>query len=254
MTTRKVKKVLVSQPEPANGKSPYYDIGERYNVEFVFRPFFMVERVSIKEFRKQRVDILDHTGVVFTSRAAVDHFFSIAEETKTPIPEAMKYFCVSEAVALYLQKYIVYRKRRIFFSETSQVEGLDAAFTKHSKERLLYPVAEEHNDKVCNFLTEKGMNFTKSVMYRTVSNDFEDGEELDADMVLFFSPQGVSSLMKNFPDLEQGDMAIGCFGLATAKALEAEGLRVDCLAPQPEYPSMTMAVDAFLEKNHQEHK
>lgn len=252
MAPRKVEKVLVSQPEPANGKSPYYDIGDKYNVEFVFKPFFKIERVSIKEFRQQKVDILEHTGVVFTSRASIDHFFSIAEEMKTPIPESMKYFCLSEAIALYLQKYIVYRKRRIFFSETGQVEGLDAALTKHSKELLLYPVAEEHNDKVCNFLNEKEIKYTKSVMYRTVSNDFKEG--LNADMVLFFSPQGVSSLMKNFPNFEQGDMAIGCFGLSTAKALEDGGLRVDCLAPQPEYPSMTMAIEAFLEKNHKAHK
>ncbi len=252
MATRKVEKVLVSQPEPANGKSPYYEIGDKFNVEFVFKPFFKIERVTIKEFRKQKVEILDHTGVIFTSRAAVDHFFSIAEEMKALVPESMKYFCLTEAIALYLQKYIVYRKRRIFFSETGLVEGLDAAFSKHNKERLLYPVAEEHNNKVCNFLTKKGLNYTKSVMYRTVSNDFKEG--LNADMVLFFSPQGVSSLMRNFPDFEQGDMAIGCFGLSTAKTLEDEGLRVDCLAPQPEYPSMTMAIEAFLEMNHQEHK
>lgn len=253
MATRKVKRVLVSQPAPANGKSPYYDLGEKYNVEFSFRPFIKVERVSIKEFRQQRINISDFTAIMMTSRTAIDHFFSICEEQKITMPETTKYFCLSEAIALYLQKYIVYRKRKIFFSQTGKVEGLETAFTKHSKEKMLYPVPEEHNEVVQNYLIEKKLDFTTSVMYRTVSNDYEKGETLDTDMVLFFSPQGVCSLLKNFPDFKQGDMAIGCFGATTASTLEEEGLRVDCLAPQPEFPSMTMALDAFLEENHKRH-
>ena len=253
MATRKVKRVLVSQPVPANGKSPYYDLGEKYNVEFSFRPFIKVERVSIKEFRQQRINISDFTAIMMTSRTAIDHFFSICEEQKITMPETTKYFCLSEAIALYLQKYIVYRKRKIFFSQTGKVEGLETAFTKHSKEKMLYPVPEEHNEVVQNYLIEKKLDFTTSVMYRTVSNDYEKGETLDTDMVLFFSPLGVCSLLKNFPDFKQGDMAIGCFGATTASTLEEEGLRVDCLAPQPEFPSMTMALDAFLEENHKRH-
>ncbi len=253
MATRKVKRVLVSQPAPANGKSPYYDLGEKYNVEFSFRPFIKVERVSIKEFRQQRINISDFTAIMMTSRTAIDHFFSICEEQKITMPETTKYFCLSEAIALYLQKYIVYRKRKIFFSQTGKVEGLETAFTKHSKEKMLYPVPEEHNEVVQNYLIEKKLDFTTSVMYRTVSNDYEKGETLDTDMVLFFSPLGVCSLLKNFPDFKQGDMAIGCFGATTASTLEEEGLRVDCLAPQPEFPSMTMALDAFLEENHKRH-
>ena len=253
MATRKVKRVLVLQPAPANGKSPYYDLGEKYNVEFSFRPFIKVERVSIKEFRQQRINISDFTAIMMTSRTAIDHFFSICEEQKITMPETTKYFCLSEAIALYLQKYIVYRKRKIFFSQTGKVEGLETAFTKHSKEKMLYPVPEEHNEVVQNYLIEKKLDFTTSVMYRTVSNDYEKGETLDTDMVLFFSPLGVCSLLKNFPDFKQGDMAIGCFGATTASTLEEEGLRVDCLAPQPEFPSMTMALDAFLEENHKRH-
>ena len=249
MSVRKVKKVLISQPEPTNGKSPYYDLGEKYNVEFSFRPFIKVEGLSSKEFRQQRINILDYTAVVMTSRTAIDHFFSLCEDLKTAIPETMKYFCLSEAIALYLQKYIVYRKRRIFFSKTGRVDGLDAAFTKHSGEKLLLPVPEEHNEDVQNFLRSKKLDFTPSIMYRTVSNDYEEGETLDTDMILFFSPLGVSSLLKNFPDFVQGDLGIGCFGAGTAKVLEDNGLRVDCLAPQPEYPSMTMALDAFLQAN-----
>lgn len=250
MTARTINKILVSQPAPSNGKSPYFDLGEKYNVDFIFRPFIKVERVSMKEFRQQKINILDFTGIVMTSRTAVDHFFSICEELKITMPEGMKYFCLSEAIALYLQKYIVYRKRKIFFSQTGRVDGLSAAFAKHSKEKLLYPVPEEHSDKVEKFLISKKLDYTTSVMYRTVSNDYEEGEKLDADMVLFFSPLGVSSLLKNFPDFKQADMAIGCFGHGTAKYLEEEGLRIDCLAPQPEFPSMTMALDAFLKENH----
>ncbi len=250
MAVRKVKKVLISQPRPGNGKSPYFELGEKYHVEFQFRPFIKVERVSLKEFRHQRINILDFTGIVMTSRTAVDNFFSLCEEQKITMPESMKYFCISETVALYLQKYIVYRKRKIFFSQTGKIEGLNTAFTKHSKENLLVPVPEEHNEEVLNYLTSKKLKFTPSIMYRTVSNDYEEGEVLDTDMIVFFSPMGVQSLMKNFPGFKQGDMAIGCFGAATAKAISDEGLRLDCEAPTPEYPSMSMALDAFLKENH----
>lgn len=249
MTPRKVKKILISQPQPSNGKSPYFELGEKYCVEFEFRPFIKVERVSLKEFRQQRIAILDFTGVVMTSRTAVDNFFSLCEEQRIIMPETMKYFCISETVALYLQKYIVYRKRKIFFSSTGKIEGLNSAFAKHSKENLLFPVPEEHSDEVHNYLTSRKLKFTTSIMYRTISNDYEEGETLDADMIVFFSPMGVSSLKKNFPDFQQGDMAIGCFGAATAKAIEEEGMRLDCVAPLPEYPSMIMALDAFLKEN-----
>lgn len=253
MTIRKVKKILISQPKPSNGKSPYFELCEKYHVEFQFRPFIRVERVSLKEFRHQRINILDFTGIVMTSRTAVDNFFSLCEEQKITMPETMKYFCISETVALYLQKYIVYRKRKIFFSQTGKIEGLNTAFTKHSKENLLFPVPEEHNDEVHNYLTSKKLKYTTSVMYRTVSNDYEEGETLDTDMIIFFSPLGVHSLLKNFPNFDQGDMAIGCFGAATAKTIQDEGLRLDCEAPTPEYPSMSMALDAFLKDNHKKH-
>ncbi|WP_436416507.1 uroporphyrinogen-III synthase [Petrimonas sp.] len=249
MTLRKVKKILISQPEPSNGKSPYYELREKFNIELQFRPFIKVERVTAKEFRHQRINILDFTGIVMTSRTAVDNFFSLCEELKITMPETMKYFCISETVALYLQKYIVYRKRKIFFSQTGKIEGLNTAFTKHSKENLLVPVPEEHNEEVLNYLTSKKLKFTVSVMYRTVSNDYAEGETLDADMLIFFSPLGVQALKKNFPDFQQGDMAIGCFGPATAKVIEDEGWRLDCEAPTPEYPSMAMVLDAFLKEN-----
>lgn len=253
MNARKVKKILISQPKPKSDRSPYYDLAEKYEVEVSFYPFIKVERVSLKEFRQQKINILDYTAIIFTARTAVDKFFSICEEMKIAIPESMKYFCVSEVVALYLQKYIVYRKRKIFFSQTGKIDGLSNTFSKHAKEKFLFPVPEEHNDEVCNFLIEKKINFTKSVMYRTVSNEFEEGEKLDYDMIIFFSPLGIHSLETNFPNFKQGTMAIGCFGNTTAKAIEDAGLRLDCLAPQPDFPSMAAALEDFLKDNHTHH-
>lgn len=254
MNARKVNKILVSQPKPSSDRSPYFEIADKYQVELQFRQLIKVERVSSKEFRQQRIRILDFSGIVLTSRTAVDHLFSLCEELKVIMPDSMKYFCISETVALYLQKYIVYRKRKIFFSQTGKIDGLNNAFTKHSKEKLLFPVPEEHNSKVSQYLTEKKLDFTESVMYRTVSDDFKPGEKLDTDMIIFFSPLGVAALKKNFPYLKQGDMAIGCFGANTAKAVEDEGFRLDFCAPQPEYPSVTAALDAFLEENHKKHQ
>lgn len=253
MNARKVKKILISQPKPTTEKSPYFEIADKFHVEMSFFPFIKVDRVSMKEFRQQRINILDFTAIVFTARTAVDKFFSICEELKISMPETMKYFCISETVALYLQKYIVYRKRKIFFSQTGKIDGLSNSLTKHAKEKFLLPVPEEHNDEVTLFLDQKKINYTKSVMYRTVSNEFDENEKLDYDMIIFFSPLGIQSLVTNFPDFKQGDMAIGCFGSATAKTVEDSGLRLDCEAPQPDYPSMTAALEAFLKENHKNH-
>ncbi|HOM63931.1 MAG TPA: uroporphyrinogen-III synthase [Dysgonamonadaceae bacterium] len=253
MNVRKVKKILISQPKPTTDKSPYYEIAEKFHVEIHFRPFIKVERVSVKEFRQQRINIPDYTAIVFTARTAIDHFFSLCEELRITMPETMKYFCISESVALYLQKYIVYRKRKIFFSQTGKIEGLNNAITKHSKEKFLVPLPDQHNGEVTRFLEEKKIDYTESVMYRTVSNDFDKDEPFDYDMVIFFSPAGVQSLFKNFPDFKQGDIAIGCFGSTTAKAVEEAGLRLDCEAPLPGLPSMTAALENFLKENHKNH-
>lgn len=247
--TFNIKKILISQPQPQSEKSPYFDIAEKFNLELVFRPFFKVEGITAKEFRQQRINILEYTAIVLTAKTAVDHFFRLCEEMRITIPETMKYFCTSESIALYLQKYIVYRKRKIFFSTTGKINGMASNFTKHNKEKFLIPVSDVHTDDVANFLDTKKINYTKSVMYRTVNNDFAKGERLDYDMLIFFTPVGVSTLLKNFPNFEQGQTAIGCFGLATAKAITDAGLRLDCQAPQPEYPSMTAALEAFLKAN-----
>lgn len=240
-----VKKVLVSQPRPSSEKSPYFDIAEKYGVEMVFRPFIKVEGLTAKEFRQSKINIADFTAVIFTARTAIDHFFRLCEEMRIPVSDNMKYFCTTESIALYLQKYIVYRKRKIFHGTTGKLEGLLPALTKHNKEKYLYVVSDvNRNDS--NILDENKINYTKAVMYRTVSNDFGPEEKFDYDMLLFFSPQGIESLMKNFPDFNQGDIKIGTFGPSAANAVKNAGLRLDFEAPSPKAPSMTAALDLFL--------
>ena len=248
----KIKKVLVSQPKPATEKSPYFDIAEKFGVEIDFRPFFKVEPLTSKEFRQQKISILDHTAVVFTSRHAINHFFHLCEELRVAIPETMKYFCVTEAIAVYLQKYIVYRKRKIFFGQTGKVEDLPVVIGKHHKEKYLIPVSDIHKEDLISLLEAKKISYTKAVMYRTVSNDFEDNEKFDYDMLVFFSPSGISSLLKNFPNFEQKDIKIGCFGPTTAKAIKDAGLRLDMESPTPEAPSITAALEMYLKKQQSE--
>ena len=248
----KIKKVLVSQPKPASDKSPYYDIAEKYGVEIVFRPFIKVESLSAKEFRQQKVSILDHTAIIFTSRHAIDHFFNLCTDLRVTIPETMKYFCTSEQIALYIQKYAQYRKRKVFFGETGKFNDLLPLIVKKSSEKFFVPVSDVHNDEIKSALEGKKINFTEAVMYRTVSNDFTEEEKFDYDMLLFFSPAGITSLLKNFPKFEQGDIAIGCFGPATAKAVKDAGLRLDLEAPTVETPSMTAALDKFIAEHNQE--
>lgn len=242
----KIKKVLVSQPKPASDKSPYYDIAEKYGVKIDFRPFIKVESLSAKEFRQQKVSILDHTAIVFTSRHAIDHFFNLCTELRVTIPETMKYFCTSEQIALYIQKYVQYRKRKVFFGATGKFNDLLPSIVKHNSEKYFVPLSDVHNDEIKDALDAKKIQHTEAVMYRTVSTDIANGEEFDYDMLLFFSPAGITSLMKNFPGFEQNDIAIGCFGPATAKAVKDAGLRLDLEAPTVESPSMTAALDKFI--------
>ena len=246
----KIKKVLVSQPKPASEKSPYYDIAEKYGVKIDFRPFIKVESLSAKEFRQQKVSILDHTAVIFTSRHAIDHFFNLCTEMRVTIPETMKYFCVTEAVALYIQKYVQYRKRKIFFGATGKIEDLVSSIVKHKTEKYLVPMSDVHNDDVKNLLDKNNIQHTEAVMYRTVSNDFTSDEEFDYDMLVFFSPAGVTSLKKNFPDFDQKEIRIGTFGSTTAQAVRDAGLRLDLEAPTVQAPSMTAALDMFIKENN----
>ena len=236
----------VSQPKPSSEKSPYFDIAEKYGVQMEFRPFIKVESVTPKEFRAQKISILDYTAVIFTARTAIDHFFHLCEGLRITIPETMKYFCLTESIALYLQKYTVYRKRKIFFGNTGKLDDLMPAIMKHSGEKFILPVSDVHNDEQTALLDKSGISYTKAVMYRTVSNDFTDEEKFDYDMLVFFSPSGINSLLKNFPDFEQKDIKIGCFGPTTAKAVKDAGLRLDVEAPSKESPSMTAALDKYF--------
>ena len=249
-----IKKVLVSQPKPASEKSPYFDIAEKYGVEIDFRPFIKVEPLTSKEFRQQRISILDYTAVIFTARTAIDHFFHLCEELRVTIPETMKYFCMTEAIAVYLQKYIVYRKRKIFYGQTGKPEDLVTVIGKHSKEKYLAPVSDVHKDDLFAMLDAKRITYTKAVMFRTVSNDFTKEESFDYDMLVFFSQAGIASLLKNFPDFKQEDIRIGCFGPTTAKAVKEAGLRLDVEAPTPEAPSMTAALELYLKRQQEAEK
>ena len=220
-----VKKILVSQPKPTSDKSPYYDIARDFDVELVFRPFIKVEGMTQQEFRKQKVNIPDYTAIVFTSRHAIDHFFQLTKEMRITMPETTKYFCVTETIALYIQKYAPYRKRKIFFGETGKIDDLLPAMTKHKTEKYLVPVSN-------NFTEEEKKNF-------------------DYDMAIFFSPAGIKALHEDFPDMKPGDIKIATFGPATAKAVREMGLSLALEAPTERYPSMTGALRHFLQEEEE---
>ena len=244
----KIKKILVSQPQPTTEKSPYYDIIDKYSVKIDFRPFIKVEPISAKEFRSQRINITDHTAIIFNARHGIDHFFHLCEELRVTVPETMKYFCVSETVALYLQKYIQYRKRKIFFSQTGKFSDLAVLLNKHAEEKYLYITSDVRNEETMSILENAKINFDQAIMYRTVSNHISEDELKDYDMLVFFSPAGIKSLLESVPNMEQGDRFIASFGSTTAQAVHDAGLRLDLEAPSPGVPSMTMALDNFLKE------
>lgn len=245
----KIKKILVSQPKPTTEKSPYFDISDKYNVKIDFRPFIKVEPIPAKEFRTQKISILDHTAIIFNARHGIDHFFRVCEEMRITVPETMKYFCVTESVAVYLQHYIHYRKRKVFFGANGKMSDLVTVLNKHADEKFLFITSDVQNEENMKALESSKITFKKAELYRTVSNDFTSEEEFNYDMLLFFSPMGIQSLMKNFPNFDQGDIQIGCFGATTAQAVRDAGLRLDLEAPLPGIPSMTMALDAFLKEH-----
>lgn len=245
-----IKKILVSQPKPSSEKSPYFDIMRKHDVELIFRPFIKVERLSPREFRAQRINILDHTAVIFTSRHAIDNFFLLCQEMRVEIPEDIKYFCITETISHYIQKYVQYRKRKVFFGDTGKIADLMPMIQKHKNDKYFIPQSDVHSSELSELLDSKGISYTSGVMYRTVSNDFTSEEEFDYDMLVFFSPSGIQSLLKNFPDYAQGETAIATFGPATAKSVTDAGLRLDLQAPTPEYPSITSALDAYLKQHN----
>ena len=241
----KIKKILISQPKPCTEKSPYFDLAEKHKVKLDFRQFIQVEGVSGKDFRANRLSILDHTAVIFTSRTAIDHFFRICEEVRVQVPDTMKYFCNSESIAVYLQKYIVYRKRKIFYGKKRFADLMDI-LVKHNGEKYLVPVSDVHNEEIPKLLTKHKVNHSVTVLYKTVSSDLKDLKLDDYDALVFYSPSGIASLMANFPEFKQENVKIATFGPSTLNAAKEAALKVNIKVPSPEFPSMTMALDTFI--------
>ncbi len=243
----KVKSILVSQPEPKVENSPYFDIQQKYKVKIDFRPFIHVEGVNAKEIRQQKIDLNNYTSIILTSKNSVDHYFRVAEEMRFKVPETMKYFCQSEAIAYYLQKYVVYRKRKIYVGQKDFVD-LSPLIKKFKDDKFLLPASDKLNDDVPQTLNGLSVNWTQGIFLRTAMSDLSDLADVKYDVLCFFSPTGINSLFKNFPDFVQDNTRIGVFGSTTKKEAELFGLRVDIMAPTPEAPSMTMAIDQYLAK------
>ncbi|MDX2359263.1 MAG: uroporphyrinogen-III synthase [Crocinitomicaceae bacterium] len=240
-----IKTILVSQPKPEGKKSPYFDLEEKYGLKIDFRSFIHVEGIDAQEFRKQKIDIGEHTAIILTSKTAVDHYFRVSEEMRFEVPDSMKYFCISEAVAYYLQKYVAYRKRKIFFGKQTIVDLVDV-LKKHRKEKFLLPCTDRLRDKIPATLQENDLNFTKAILYKTVASDLSDLQNVYYDMLVFYSPGGIESLLKNFPKFKQNETVIAAFGPTTANAIVKNKLRLDLHAPQPNAPSMTGAIENFV--------
>jgi len=244
---RKVESILVSQPEPQDNNSPYLSLASKYNIKIDFRPFIQVDPVSTKDFRKQKIDILSHTAIIFTSRNAVDHFFRICMDLKVEMPADMKYFCISEQTSYYLQKYIVIRKRKIFTGLRTATDLLEI-LKKHKNEKFLFPCSDIRKDDIPSFLQINGFKYSEAIIYRTVASDLSDLENVYYDIIAFFSPSGINSLFVNFPDFEQNNTRIAAFGPTTAKAVKDAGLILDIEAPLPNAPSMTGALELYIKQ------
>lgn len=246
-TEKSVQSVLITLPRPETDKSPYYDLAKKYQFEVDFHPFIRVEGVPGKEFRKQRIDITQYTAVIFNSRSAIDHFFRICEELKVKVSQDMKYFCITEAVALYLQKFILYRKRKVFFSADGSPAGLIEVISKHKhNERFILPSSDNGRNEIGLYMQENKVDHVEATLYRTLSNEIKEVMEKPYDLIVFFSPLSVQTLLEQIPDFQQKSILMAAFGPATSKAVEEAGLRLDLRAPAPNAPSMASAIDLFL--------
>lgn len=243
--TKPVRSILISQPPPPDANSPYHRLAEKYQLKIDFRKFIQVEGVSMNEFRKQGINPLDYTAIIFTSRVAIDHFFGLINEMRIEMPPETKYFCVSEATSKYLQKYIVIRKRKLFVGERTPMD-LMPFILKHKKEKYLFPCNDTHRKGLPSMMEEKNISVDETVIYRTVDADLSDLEKIFYDMICFFSPAGITSLYNNFPNFKQNDTRIAVFGKTTAAEARKADLRLDVEAPQPEFPSMTAAIEHYL--------
>ena len=244
----KIRSILVSQPEPQNPKSPYFELAKKHGLKIDFRPFIEVVGISAKDFRQQKINILDHTAVIFTSKTAIDHFFRICEDLRITVPDTMKYFCITENVAFYLQKYIVYRKRKIFHGN-AKFQDLITIINKHKDESFFVPLSIPHKAEIPELLKKNEIEFTVGNLYKTVSADLSDLADVYYDILVFYSPSGPKSLMENFPDFKQNDTRIAAFGPTTANMISDLGLRLDINAPNQQAPSMTMALDQYIKNN-----
>jgi len=247
MKQMKVKSILISQPQPANDSSPFHDLGKKNKIKIDFRSFIKVEGVDARDVRQQKIDFSKFSAVIFTSRNVIDHYFRLAEEMRFQVPDDMKYFCQSEAIAFYLQKYIVYRKRKIYIGE-KEISDLASFFKKHKDEKFLLPSSDVLNPDVPQFLDEAGISWERAILCRTVSNDLSDLKEVKYDILVFFTPSGVKSLFENFPHFKQDNTRIAVFGKTTVQAAKELGLRIDIEVPTPETPSMTMALDKYVKE------
>jgi uroporphyrinogen-III synthase len=244
---KKVSSILITQPKPDTDKSPYFELARKYNIDLHFHPFILVEGLSGKDFRKQKVDINEYTAIIFTSRNAVDHFFRICEELKVKVSQEMKYFCITEAVALYLQKFILYRKRKVFFSADGSTQGLLDVIGKHKVEKYILPTAESGKNDIHQYLSKHNITFAEATLFHTVSNNIEGVMKGSSyDMIVFFSPFSVQALFSHDPGFKQNGTLIGAFGPTTAKAIEDSGMNLDVKAPAPNTPSMVSALELFL--------
>lgn len=244
---KKVSSILVSQPEPNDQNSPYYELARKYSIKIDFRPFIEVEPITLKEFRKQKINILDHTAIIFTSKNAVKHFFDICKESKLEMPIDTKYFCVSEQTSNYLQKFIVVRKRKIF-TGTKTVSDLFPYFKKHKTEKYLFPCSNIRKEDVPEFFDKNGFNYNEMTLYKTVASDLSDLSDVNYDILAFFSPSGISSLYENFPDFKQNSTRIAAFGPTTSSAVKNAGLILDIEAPMPNAPSMIGALETYIKQ------
>jgi uroporphyrinogen-III synthase len=242
-----VKKVLITQPKPEGEKSPYFDLARKHSIELHFHPFIVVEAIPSKEFRKQKIEIPNYTAIIFTSRNAIDHFFRICEEMKLNVSQDTKYFCITEAVALYLQKFILYRKRKVFYGADGSNKSLFDVITKHKdNEKFLYPCSQSFDSEITNWLKVHHCEYATPVLYKIISNDVTEVMSKNFDVICFFTPGGVKSLIENFPKFKQNGTRIGAFGANTFKAVEEAGLTLDIKAPQPLVPSMVSALEQYL--------
>jgi len=243
-----IKNILISQPQPLPGRNPYTELEENYGVHCEFQQLIRVDGIDIREFREQHIYLEEYTAVILSSRLGIDHFFRLCEESRFVVPQTMHYYCISEAVGNYLQKYIQYRKRKVFTAENNRFEDLLPAMFRRPKEKYLMVLSDVHNDEIINMFAENNIIVQPAIMYRTVANEWPKDKPFNYDMIVLFTPSGVAALKKNFPDWEQGDTVIACFGANTLTAIKEAGYRADIIAPSPECPSITTAIKKYFEQ------